>query len=59
MNALIDTAAAAERLGVSERSVRRMVFEKTLAYVKVGGSVRFDPADVDRYIRANRIEAQR
>ena len=47
---LLDIPAAADRLGVSERWVRRAVAERRLPFVKVGRYVRFRPADLDRYI---------
>jgi len=47
---LLDTTAAAERLGVTERWVRRAVAERRLPFVKVGRYVRFRPDDLDRYI---------
>ena len=47
---LVDIPAVAERLGVSERFVRRLVFERRIPYVKVGRLVRFDPAAVEQWI---------
>jgi hypothetical protein len=32
------------------------VFERRIAYRKLGRYVRFHPADVDEYIAANRVE---
>lgn len=53
---LIDMSAAAERLGVGERFIRRLVIERRVAYHKVGKFVRFDPADIDDFLAACRVE---
>lgn len=53
---LIDMATAAEHLGVSLRHVRRLVAEKRIPYVKVGHFVRFDPAELRRWIDERRVE---
>jgi len=55
---LLDIEAVAERLGVTERHVRRLVAERRIPHVKVGRFVRFDPADVADWIRACRVPAR-
>lgn len=52
---LLDVDDAAVRLGVTVRFVRRLVAERRIPYVKVGKFVRFDPADVERWIDDHRI----
>jgi excisionase family DNA binding protein len=47
---------AAERLGTSTRFVRRLIFERRIAFVKVGRHVRIATTDLDAYIRAGRVE---
>jgi excisionase family DNA binding protein len=54
---LLDIAGAAERLGTPQRFVRRLVDQRRIAY-KVGKYVRFDPADIDRWLAAQRVEAR-
>jgi excisionase family DNA binding protein len=56
-DSLLDVAEAAQRLGVSERWVRRAIAERRLPFVKIGRHVRFDPADLDEYTRRNRVPA--
>ncbi len=56
-DALLDIPAAAERLGVSERWVRRAVADRTIPFVKVGRFVRFRPADLDRYVDSRLVPA--
>ena len=43
----------AERLSVTVRHVRWLVFEGSVAYVKWGHRLRFDSAAVDRFIGDN------
>ena len=52
---LLDIAAVAEQLCVTERHVRRLVAERRIPYVKVGRFVRFDPAEVADWISASRV----
>ena len=54
---LLDIAAAAERLSVTPRFIRRLVHERRLAYIKVGKYIRFESADVDAWLQARRVEA--
>lgn len=55
---LLDVAAAAERLGVTQRWVRRAVSERRIASVKVGRNVRFEPEAISRYIEQQRRPAR-
>lgn len=51
---LRDVAAVARRLGVSVKTVRRMVARGDLAAVRVGRSLRIMDADLESYIAAQR-----
>ena len=51
---LLDVAGAAAYLTTSEHFVRRLVRERRVPFVKLGRFVRFDPADLDRFIEAGR-----
>lgn len=53
---LLDVDALAHRLAVSPRFVRRLVDERRIRFLKIGRHVRFDPADVQRWIEAQRVE---
>jgi excisionase family DNA binding protein len=55
---LIDVRAAAERLGTSERHVRELVYRNRIPYVKVGRLVRFDVADLERWLEERRVPAR-
>ena len=56
---LLTVVEAAERLGTSPRFVRRLVFERRIAFVKVGRHVRITSADLDAFIAAGRVTALR
>jgi len=47
----------AQRLGLSLPQIYHLAATGRLACVRLGRSVRFRPADVDKFIRANRREA--
>jgi excisionase family DNA binding protein len=56
LDTLLTVEQAAERLGTSVRFVRRLVFERRIAYVKLGRHVRIAADDLDGFIRASRVE---
>lgn len=47
---LMDLPAVAERLGVNERHIRRLVAERRIPYLKWGHLLRFDPTDIDQWL---------
>ena len=47
---LVDIETLAVRLGISARHVRRLVTERRIPFVKIGNLVRFDPADIARWV---------
>ena len=53
-NPLLDVAAAAAHLGVSEAFVRRLVLERRVRYFKVGKFVRFRAVDLEAFVEAGR-----
>jgi excisionase family DNA binding protein len=57
MDKLLTVEEAAERLGTSVRFLRRLIAERRIAFVRVGRHVRIDPADLDAFIAAGRVEA--
>jgi excisionase family DNA binding protein len=58
LDRLLTVEEAAERLGTSVRFVRRLVFERRIAYTKLGRHVRIAHRDLDTFIAAGRIEAR-
>jgi excisionase family DNA binding protein len=57
LDTLLTVEQVAERLGTSVRFVRRLVFERRIAYRKLGNYVRFHPDDLAEYVAAHRVEA--
>lgn len=58
-NRLLQVSEVAERLGVSEKMVRRLIVERRLAVVRLGRSVRISERDIDALVAAARHEAIR
>jgi excisionase family DNA binding protein len=56
LDTLLSVEQAAEPLGTSTRFVGRLVFERRIAYVKLGRHVRIAARDLDAFIRAGRVE---
>ena len=55
---LLTREEVAELLGVTPRLVTKLVAERRLGIVKVGGLNRFELAEVERYIDSRRRPAQ-
>jgi excisionase family DNA binding protein len=55
LDTLLSVEQAAERLGTSARFVRRLVFQRRIAYVKLGRHVRITACDLDAFIAARRV----
>jgi excisionase family DNA binding protein len=53
---LLPAGAVAEILGLSRQHVYTMAASGELPSIKLRGAVRFDQADVDRFIREHRRE---
>lgn len=57
---LLDVGGAATHLGCTERFIRRLVQERRVPFVKLGGTkVRFLVSDLDRWVLSQRVEAMR
>lgn len=57
MSRLLTVPEAAERLNVSERWMRRAIFERRFAVVRLGRLVRVPCDSLDAYVEANRDAA--
>ena len=57
MDKLLSVEEAAERLGNSVRFVRRLIYDRRIAYTKLGHHVRIAASDLDAFITAGRVEA--
>jgi excisionase family DNA binding protein len=56
LDTLLTVEQAAERLGTSTRFVRRLIFERRIAYAKLGRHVRIAEHDLINYVAAGRVE---
>ena len=57
---LMDIPSAAVRLDCSERYVRRLVQERRIPFIRLGGTkIRFLLVDLDRWVESQRVEAVR
>jgi excisionase family DNA binding protein len=54
---LLSVRQAAELLGISPSGVRRLQERRLLAFIKVGGSVRFAMSDIVCYLEKQRVES--
>ena len=59
MDTLLTVEQAAERLGTSERFVRRLIAERRIAYCKLGRHVRIAEADLINFVATGRVEPPR
>jgi excisionase family DNA binding protein len=57
LDSLLTVEQAAERLGTSERFVRRLIAERRIAYCKLGRHVRITEADLINFVATGRVEA--
>jgi excisionase family DNA binding protein len=53
---LLTIEAAAERIAMSPRYVRRLIAERRIVFYRIGRAVRLDPADLDAHIQSGRVE---
>jgi excisionase family DNA binding protein len=53
-SSLMDLPAVAERLGVNERHIRRLVAERRIPFLKWGHLLRFDPVEIDEWLDSAR-----
>jgi excisionase family DNA binding protein len=55
---LVNVSEAAQFLAVSPSTLYGWVWQRRIAYIKVGRAVRFDMADLERFVAENRIRAR-
>jgi excisionase family DNA binding protein len=59
LETMLTVEQAAERLGTSERFVRRLIAERRITYVKLGRHVRITEHDLINFVTTGRVEASR
>lgn len=55
---LIEVATLAEHLGLTERTIRGKVAQGGIPHYKIGNSIRFDPVEVEAWLKACRVAAR-
>ena len=55
---LLDIESAAERLNISSHTVRALVRQRKITFVKLGAWVLFRSQDLDDFIKARLIQAE-
>jgi excisionase family DNA binding protein len=53
--ALLTVDQAAERLATKPRFIRRLIAEKRIPYIKLGGHVRIEDTALDAFVEAGRV----
>ena len=57
---LLDIQSAAERLDCTERYLRRLIQERRIPFIRLGGrKIRFSIVDLDFWVKSQRVEAVR
>jgi excisionase family DNA binding protein len=54
---LVDIREAAQFLAVSVSTLYGWIWQRKISFIKVGRAVRFDMADLRRFVEENRIHA--
>ncbi len=55
---LVNVSEAAQFLAVSPSTLYGWVWQRRISFIKVGRAVRFDMADLERFVTENRIRAR-
>lgn len=55
---LVNVSEAAQFLAVSPSTLYGWVWQRRISFIKVGRAVRFDMADLERFVAENRIKAR-
>lgn len=58
MNNLLNVEQVAERLNMSPRNVRELVYKRKIEHVKCGRLLRFKPETIDAYIAINTMKPE-
>jgi carbon storage regulator CsrA len=53
---LLPVPAAARRLGISKQTLYNWIHLRRIPYIKLGGKLLFNPEDLDKLIKASRID---
>ena len=51
MDTLMTIADVAEKMQLTEAAIRKFILQKTVPYIKIGGSIRFNPSEIEEWIK--------
>ena len=54
---LLTKSQVAKRLAVCERTIDNLMRSKSLAFVRIGRAIRFEPSDVEAFKNSYRVNA--
>ena len=54
MDTLMTIADVAEKMQLTEAAIRKFILQKTVPYIKIGGSIRFNPSEIEEWIKTYR-----
>jgi excisionase family DNA binding protein len=55
-SALLNTIETAAALNISKRGLQEQVADRKIGFIKIGRSIRFDRADIAKFIEAHRCQ---
>ena len=55
-SALLNTIEAAAEINISKRGLQDLVADRKIGYIKFGRNIRFDRADIAKFIEAHRCQ---
>jgi excisionase family DNA binding protein len=54
---LLTIKEACELMAMTKSRLYYMIFHKTIPYLKIGASVRFDPVDLEKWIESQKVSS--
>ena len=54
---LLNIKEASEYLGISQKGLYNMIYRREIPFIKIGGRVRFDIIDLDKWIEGQKIKS--
>ena len=54
---LLNIKEVSEYLGISQKGLYNMIYRREIPFIKIGGRVRFDIIDLDKWIERQKIKS--
>ena len=55
-SALLNTIETAAAMNISKRALQDLAYDRKIGFIKIGRSIRFDRADIARFIESHRCQ---